>query len=97
MQINFTGHQVEVTPALRQFTTDKFDKLHRHYDRITSINVVFNVEKLDNIAEATINVPGAALHASSKSSDMYAAIDELIGKLDRQLKKHKEKEDNHRQ
>lgn len=91
--ITFTGHQIEVTPALRQFATEKFDRLQRHFDRITSISVVFNVEKLESIAEATIKVPGNSLHASSSAEDMYAAIDELIDKLDRQLKKHKEKEE----
>jgi putative sigma-54 modulation protein len=95
MQITFKGHQFEVTPALKEFTTEKFDRLYRHFDRISNINVTFWLEKLENIAEATIHVPGNAIHASSKAADMYSAVDELIDKLDRQLKKHKEKEDIH--
>lgn len=95
MQINITGHRLEVTPALRTFTQEKFDKLERHFDHITSINVVFDVEKLRQIAEATIFVAKGELHASSESDDMYAAIDALIDKLDRQLIKHKEKIRNH--
>ena len=95
MEINFTGHHVEVTPALRAFTEDKFEKLGRHYDKITSINVVFNIEKLAQIAEATIFIAKGEIHARAESEDMYAAIDELMDKLDRQLIKHKEKKRAH--
>lgn len=91
MQINFTGHRLEVTPALKSFTQEKFDKLERHFDKITAINVVFDVEKLRQIAEATILVAKGEVHASSESEDMYSAIDSLVDKLDRQLIKHKEK------
>ena len=91
MQINFTGHRMEITPALRTFTQEKFDKLERHFDKITAINVIFDVEKLRQIAEATILVAKGELHASSESVDMYTAIDILVDKLDRQLIKHKEK------
>lgn len=91
MQINITGHRLEVTPAIKTFTEEKFNKLERHFDQITSINVVFDVEKLRQIAEATVFVAKGELHASSESEDLYAAIDVLIDKLDRQLIKHKEK------
>lgn len=96
MQINITGHRLEVTPALRAFTEEKFDKLERHYDHITAVNVVFDVEKLRQIAEATVLVSKGELHASSESEDMYAAIDMLVDKLNRQLMKHKEKMLGHR-
>lgn len=96
MQITFTGHRIEVTPALRSFTQEKFDRLERHFDKITAINVVFDVEKLRQIAEATILVNKGELHASSESEDMYTAIDILVDKLDRQLIKHKEKIREHR-
>lgn len=95
MHINITGHRLDVTPALRTFTEEKFDKLERHFGHITKINVIFDVEKLRQIAEATVFVAGGELHASSESEDMYAAIDTLIDKLDRQLIKHKEKIRNH--
>ena len=91
MQINFTGHRMDITPALRTFTQEKFDKLERHFDKITAINVVFDVEKLRQIAEATILIAKGEVHASSESEDMYTAIDILVDKLDRQLIKHKEK------
>ncbi len=96
MQINITGHRMDVTPAIRAFTEEKFDKLERHFDHITSINVVFDVEKLRQIAEATVFVTKGELHASSESDDLYNAIDTLIDKLDRQLIKHKEKSRKHR-
>lgn len=96
MQINFTGHRVEVTSALKNFTQEKFTKLERHFDKITAINVVFDVEKLRHIAESTILVSKGELHASAESDDMYAAIDSLVDKLDRQLIKHKEKIQDHR-
>ncbi|KTD74409.1 ribosome hibernation promoting factor [Legionella tucsonensis] len=95
MQINITGHHIDVTPALRAFTEEKFDKLERHFDQIKSINVVLNVEKLRQIAEATVHVTKGELHASSESEDLYAAIDTLIDKLERQLTKHKEKNHKH--
>ena len=91
MQINITGHRMDVTPSLRAFTEEKFERLERHFDHITSINVVFDVEKLRQIVEATIFITKGEVHASSESEDMYAAIDMLVDKLNRQLMKHKEK------
>jgi len=97
MELDITGHRIDVTPALRAFTKEKFDKLERHFDKITSAKIVFDVEKLSQIAEATLTVPkGKALHARSESEDMYAAIDTLVDKLDQQLIKHKEKIRSHR-
>lgn len=96
MNINFTGHRIDVTPALKNFTQEKFNKLERHFDKITSINVVFDVEKLRHIVEATIFINKGEVHASSEAEDMYSAIDLLIDKLDRQLNKHKGKILDHR-
>ena len=95
MQINITGHRLEITPAIRAFTEEKFEKLERHFDHITAINVVYDVEKLRQIAEATVYVAKAELHASAESDNLYAAIDSLIDKLDRQLLKHKDKLHDH--
>jgi len=91
MQINIKAHRMDLTQSLRTFTEEKFDKLERHFDKITAINVIFDVENLNQIAEATILVAKGELHASSESLDMYTAIDLLIDKLDKQLIKHKEK------
>jgi putative sigma-54 modulation protein len=96
MQINITGHRMDVTPAIRKFTEEKFERLERHFDHITAIHVVYDVEKLRQIAEATIFVSKGELHASSESEDLYAAIDSLVDKLNRQLLKHKEKLLGHR-
>jgi len=95
MQIHFTGHHIEVTDALRDFTRSKLEKLLRHYDKITSISVTFGVEKLQHIAEANMHLAGKEIHAKSSSEDMYAAIDGLIDKLDRQLLKHKQRIQEH--
>ena len=91
MQLNISGHHVDMTDALKSYTTEKLGKLERHFDHITNVHVVLSVEKLTQRAEATIHVSGAELFADAESEDMYAAIDALTDKLDRQLLKHKEK------
>lgn len=90
MQINLTGHHVEITDALRSFVNEKFEKLTRHFDHINNVHVILSVEKLRQKAEAKLNVNGGELFADCEDGDMYAAIDMLIDKLDRQVKKHKE-------
>ena len=95
MQITISGHHVEVTPALREYVLTKFDRLQRHFDQITNTDVTLIVEKLVQKAEATVHVSGADIFANAESEDMYAAIDLLADKLDRQLIKHKEKSRGH--
>ena len=95
MQIQLTGHKVEITPALREFTNNKLERIKRFSDHITSIHVTFDVEKVRQIAEAKINLHGSEIHARSESENMYTAIDMLVDKLMRQLTKHKEKHDGH--
>lgn len=97
MNMTLTGNSIVVTDALRRFTTEKFLRLERHCDHIISANVVFNVEKLIQKAEATLNLPGESIHASSESTDLYTAIDLLVDKLDRQVKKYKGKARNRRE
>lgn len=98
MQINTTGQHVEITPALREYVESKFQRLERHFDQITNVHVILSVEKERHKAEATISVTRGELFADSEKESMYAAIDGLIDKLDRQLKKHKEKlTDHHRE
>lgn len=91
MQLSITGHHVDLTDSIHNYVEQKFDKLDRHSDQITQVHVVLNVEKLHHLAEATAHVTGAELFANADASDMYAAIDQLVDKLDRQLIKHKEK------
>jgi putative sigma-54 modulation protein len=91
MQINLTGHHVEITDSLRSYVDTKFEKLERHFDHINNVHVILNVEKLSQKAEATLHLNGGEVFANSEHTDMYAAIDSLIDKLDRQVIKHKEK------
>jgi len=97
MQINVTGHHVDITDALRDYVSEKFERLERHFDQVIDIHVVLTVEKNHNKAEANLQVSGSHIHADATHDDMYAAIDGLIDKTDRQLIKHKEKMmDHHR-
>lgn len=97
MQINLTGHHVDITDALRDYVHEKFDRLERHFDQVIDIHVVLTVEKNHHKAEANLQVSGNHIHADATHDDMYAAIDALIDKTDRQLLKHKEKlKDHHR-
>jgi putative sigma-54 modulation protein len=92
MQVNISGHQLEVTGALRDYIDEKFTRLERHFDRITNVQVILQVEKLKQKIEATLHIAGGEVVANAEHDDMYAAIDLLIDKLDRQLIKYKEKQ-----
>ena len=91
MHINISGHHVEVTDSLKAHVKNKMDKLERHSDHITNTGVTLSVEKLRQKAEAKVHISGADLFARAESADMYASIDSMIDKLDRQILKHKEK------
>ncbi len=95
MQLNLTGHHMDITPALRDYVTAKLDKIERHFDHVTDAHVILTVEKLRHKAEATIHVSGGNIFAEAVEEDMYAAIDGLVDKLDRQVKRHKEKLKSH--
>jgi len=96
MQIDITGHHVDLSDALRDYVHDKFTRLERHFDKVIDVHVILTVEKLNQKAEATIHMSGNDVHAEANSDDMYASIDGLVDKLDRQIVKHKEKITNHR-
>lgn len=91
MKINISGHHVEITESLQSYVDEKMSRLSRHFDNITNGQVTLTVVKERMTAEATIHVAGADLHASAENDDMYAAIDQMTDKLDRQVLKHKEK------
>ncbi len=91
MQLNISGHHVELTPPLKNYVNDKFERLERHFDHISNCYVTLKVDKLRQIAEATLHVSGGEIHGKAENDDMYAAIDMLVDKLDRQILKHKEK------
>jgi putative sigma-54 modulation protein len=91
MQVSVSGHHIEVTDALKTYVETKLDRLERHFDQITSIHVILSVEKLRQKAESTIRVSGGEIYADAEEDDLYAAIDSMTDKLDRQLIKKKEK------
>jgi putative sigma-54 modulation protein len=95
MQVTVSGHHLEVTSALKEYVSSKFDRLQRHFDNATNAHVVLTVEKLNQKAEATIHVSGGNVFADAVDGDMYAAIDALTDKLDRQLRRRKGKINNH--
>lgn len=96
MQLNITGHHVEVTPALKSYVQEKIQKIQKRFSNITNVHVTLTVEtKTLQKAEAIVNLAKAEIYASSEHEDMYAAIDGLIDKLDRQVIKHKEKLSDH--
>jgi len=95
MQITITGHHVEVTAPLRAYVTQKMQKLERHFDQVSSVNVILNVEKLQHQAEATVKAGGRTIFAAETAMDMYASIDKLIDKLDRQVRRYKERITDH--
>ena len=96
MQVNLTGHHVDITDALRAYVDEKIARLERHFDHVTNVHVILSVEKLNKKAEATVHIAGADVFADAVHEDMYAAIDSLVDKLDRQVLRHKEKVKNHR-
>jgi putative sigma-54 modulation protein len=95
MQLSVTGHHVEVTPALREYVEKKLERIVRHFDRVIDVHCVLTVEKLRQKAEATLHVSGRSIHADATEPNMYAAIDILTDKLDRCVRKHKDKSTDH--
>ena len=95
MNISITGNHIDLTDAIKAHTNNKFGRLS-HFDKITTIHVIFNVEKLSKIAEAIVHFAGNEVHAKAHASDLYAAIDDLVTKLEKQIRKLKEKATAHR-
>jgi len=91
MHIETHGHQIEVTPALREYVESKLERLGRHFERPCEVRVQLGIDKPQHLAEATVTLAGKTLHTDAAGVDMYAAIDLLADKLDRLLLKHKQK------
>ncbi len=91
MNLNLTGHQLEITPAIRDYVTSKLERINRHFDHVIDVSVILSVEKLKQKAEASVHLRGKDVFVESKESDLYAAIDGLVDKLERQILRHKEK------
>lgn len=95
MNLTITGHHIEVTPALRDYVSSKLERVVRHFDHVTSVHVILSVEKLVQKAEVTLHVKGKDIFADASDTDLYAAIDLLVDKLDRQVQKYKGKHNDH--
>ncbi|MBB5019462.1 putative sigma-54 modulation protein [Chitinivorax tropicus] len=91
MNLNLSGHHLEITPAIREYVISKLDRVTRHFDHVIDVNVILSVDKLQQKIEANVHLRGKDIHVEAIDEDMYAAIDALIDKLDRQVLKHKEK------
>ncbi len=95
MNLNISGHHLDITDSLREYVVNKLQRVERHFDHLIDANVVLSVDKLEHKAEATLHASGANLHAEAVEEDMYAAIDHLIDRLDRQTLKLKERRRDH--
>ncbi|HXR52457.1 MAG TPA: ribosome-associated translation inhibitor RaiA [Steroidobacteraceae bacterium] len=95
MQLKLTGHHVEVTDSMRAYVQKRLERVKRHFDNVIDVTFVMSVDKLQHKAEATVHVSGGNIHADAIETDMYAAIDALVDKLDRSVLKHKEKQHDH--
>ena len=91
MNLNLTGNHVEITSAMRDYVTSKINKITRHFDHVIDVSVILSVEKHKQKAEANVHVKGKDIFVEADGDNMYASIDSLIDKLDRQVLKHKEK------
>ena len=95
MNLNLTGHHLDITPALRDYVTSKLERVTNHFDHVIDVKVTLSVEKLQQKVEATLHVPGNDIHVACADENMYSAIDMLTDKLDRQVLRHKEKNHDH--
>lgn len=91
MNLTISGHHLEVTPAIRSYVLEKLDRIKRHFGHVIAIDVILQVDKLVHKVDATLRVKGQGFHACSENGNMYAAVDLLADKLDRQIVKYKEK------
>jgi len=91
MNVQVSGHHVEVTQAIRDYVLSKLERIQRHFDQVIEINVILSVQKLRQKAEISVHLPGKDIHVESDDEDLYAAIDLMMDKLDRQIIKHKQK------
>jgi ribosome hibernation promoting factor len=97
MQLSISGRHVEISDSLKDYINNKMIRVERHFDHVIDAHVVLDVDKQRHKAETTLQISGSKIHAASEHDDMYAAIDAMIDKLDRQVRKHKEKTSNHHQ
>lgn len=97
MNLQLSGHHLEITPAIRSYVTDKLSRITRHFDHVIDANVIMSVDKLAQKIEANVHVRGKDIYVECVDTNLYAAIDGMVDKLDRQILKHKEKAVDHHQ
>ena len=97
MNLNVSGHHLEVTPAIRGYVQEKLERVKRHFDHVIDAHVILSVDKLRQKAEVTLRLRGKDIHCACEEQDLYAAIDLLVDKLDRQVQKYKGKQGDARQ
>ena len=100
MNLTISGHHLEVTPALREYVLNKLERVTRHFDQVVDVSVVLSVEKQKEKnrrqkADVTLHVKGKDIFVETAHEDLYAAIDQLMDKLDRQVCRHKERTLDH--
>jgi len=95
MQLDITGHHIELTEALKEHVVNRVSKIEHHFDTITDVHCILTVDKEGHKAEATVNVKGKRIYAESTEKNMYAAIDDLSHKLNRRVRRHKERLKKH--
>ena len=95
MNLQISGHHLEVTPAIRDYVTGKLERVTSHFDNVIGVNVILSVEKLKQKAEVTVHLPGKDIFVEETGEDLYAAVDSLVDKLDRQVVRHKDRIKNH--
>ncbi|MDR1708807.1 MAG: ribosome-associated translation inhibitor RaiA [Candidatus Accumulibacter sp.] len=96
MNLQISGHHLEITPAIRDYVSGKLERVVRHFDNVIDVSATLSVDKLEKKAEVTVHVSGKDIYVESVDADLYAAIDILVDKLDRNLQKHKQKLQDHR-
>ena len=97
MNLQVSGHHLEITPALRDYVTGKLERITRHFDNVIDVNVILSVDKLNQKAEVTVHLAGKDVYVESVDEGLYAAVDGLVDKLERQVQKYKQKlQDHHR-
>ena len=95
MNLHLSGHHVEITPAIRDYVVAKLERINRHFDHVIDVDVIMTVQKLDQTIEANVHLSGKDIHVHCNHGDMYAAIDQLVDKLDRQVCRHKDRVQDH--
>ena len=97
MNLQVSGHHLEITPALHDYVTGKLERITRHFDNVIDVNVILSVDKLKQKAEVTVHLAGKDVYVESVDEDLYAAVDGLVDKLEQQVQKYKQKlQDHHR-